>query len=110
MFINDLPSIFDNTVDILLFADDAKIFYCCIYTESYKRVDVWTDTIFENETGADKLRKLKKIGATKWNSADDALRSIFNTWSDPGPYLREGSEGQLPLAAILKLGLGAAKY
>ncbi|XP_025414670.1 uncharacterized protein LOC112686538 [Sipha flava] len=39
-------------------------------------------TIFENETSADKLRKLKKIGATRWNSADDALRSIFNTWSD----------------------------
>jgi len=51
------------------------------FTESYKRADVWTDTICENETGTDKLRKLKKIGATRWN-ADDALRSIFNTWSD----------------------------
>jgi len=27
MFINDLPSIFDNTVDILLFADSKKVFY-----------------------------------------------------------------------------------
>jgi hypothetical protein len=26
IFINDLPSIFDESVDILLFADDAKIF------------------------------------------------------------------------------------
>lgn len=52
------------------------------FTESYKRADVWTDTICENETGTEKLRKLKKIGVTRWNSADDALRSIFNTWSD----------------------------
>lgn len=27
-----------------------------------------------------------------------------------GPYLREDSERQLPLEAILKLGLGAEKY
>ncbi|XP_008183867.1 uncharacterized protein LOC103309652 [Acyrthosiphon pisum] len=33
MFINDLPSIFDNTVDILLFADDAKMF-STIYSPS----------------------------------------------------------------------------
>lgn len=33
MFINVLPSIFDNTVDILLFADDAKIF-STIYSPS----------------------------------------------------------------------------
>lgn len=26
LFLNDLPSIFDRSVDILLFADDAKIF------------------------------------------------------------------------------------
>lgn len=49
------------------------------FNQSYKRANVWTDTIFENETGTEKLRKLKKMGATKWNSADDALQSIFNT-------------------------------
>jgi hypothetical protein len=33
IFINDLPFIFDNTVDILLFADDAK-FFSTIYSLS----------------------------------------------------------------------------
>jgi len=33
IFINNLPSIFDNTIDILLFTDDAKNFFT-IYSPS----------------------------------------------------------------------------
>lgn len=49
------------------------------FPELYKRFIVWTDIVYENETGTDELRKLKKIGATRWNSADAALRNIFDS-------------------------------
>lgn len=45
-------------------------------------VSVWRDIVNANKTGTDKLRKLKEISATRWNSAHTVLRNIFEYWSN----------------------------
>lgn len=46
-------------------------------SRSYKRSNFWKTTLQE-KVGHKKLRKLKKIGETRWNSQDEALKAIFN--------------------------------
>lgn len=45
-------------------------------SDSYKRMDVWKDHI-STQYGHEKLRRLSKIGATRWWSKDKALTSVF---------------------------------
>ncbi|KAF0708975.1 zinc finger MYM-type protein 1-like, partial [Aphis craccivora] len=52
------------------------------FSESHKRTDVWKHILSINEKGSNKLRKLQKLGNTRWNSKDVALKTIFHSWSE----------------------------
>ncbi|KAL4090887.1 hypothetical protein QTP88_025646 [Uroleucon formosanum] len=47
-------------------------------SRSYKRTNLWRN-ILQEKNGSEKLRKLKKIGETRWNSKDIALQAIFHS-------------------------------
>ncbi|KAL4083556.1 hypothetical protein QTP88_028872 [Uroleucon formosanum] len=48
----------------------------------YKRSDLWK-RIVSSQDGNEKLRRLKKIRTTRWNSKHHALQEIFHTTSTP---------------------------
>ncbi|KAF0711081.1 Dimer Tnp hAT domain-containing protein, partial [Aphis craccivora] len=43
---------------------------------------IWKNFLSKDQTGNDKLRKIKKLGTTWWNSKDAALKNIFGPWSE----------------------------
>jgi len=45
---------------------------------SFKRVSKWTEIFNELVEGRDKLRRLQKIGITRWWAKDRALDTIFH--------------------------------
>lgn len=47
-------------------------------SRSYKRTNLWRN-ILQEKNGSEKLRKLKQIGETRWNSKDIALQAIFHS-------------------------------
>lgn len=47
------------------------------FSESYKRMDVWKKKQEQYSTGQLKLKKLQKIGNTRWWSREKALKWIF---------------------------------
>jgi len=49
-----------------------------LISESHKRMLVWTEVNKQVETGHNLLRRLQKIGATRWWSKDKALSSMFD--------------------------------
>lgn len=52
------------------------------FSDSYKRTCIWKNFLSKDQTGNDKLRKIKKLGTTWWNSKDAALKNIFDPWSE----------------------------
>jgi len=46
-------------------------------SDSYKRMDLWKKQIATKMQGHEKLRRLTKIGKTRWWSKDKALSSVF---------------------------------
>ena len=50
---------------------------------SYKRMNVWKG--FADKIGEDSLRRLKKIGDTRWTSKDQALEAIFGCFGTMNP-------------------------
>lgn len=49
------------------------------FSSSYKRANIWEDFL-NNRSGVDRVTKLKKIGATRWSSRHESLKSIFHSW------------------------------
>jgi hypothetical protein len=47
------------------------------FTKSHTRADVWRN-LLSNVEGHEKLRRLKKIGATRWTARDVALKGIYH--------------------------------
>jgi len=49
------------------------------FADSYKRMNVWIETLKKSNTntGVKKLRKLQKIGETRWWSREKALKWVF---------------------------------
>jgi len=47
-------------------------------SDSYKRSDVWSKIVQERNTGQGKLRRLGKIGKTRWWSKPNALQSVID--------------------------------
>ena len=48
------------------------------FSYSYKRMQVWRNILSNSQSGNDKLRRLQKIGSTRWNSKSQALKEIFH--------------------------------
>jgi len=47
------------------------------FLESFKRMDVWKKTQEQYSSGQNKMKKLQKIGATRWWSREKALTWVF---------------------------------
>uniref|UniRef100_A0A803KFL2 DUF4371 domain-containing protein n=1 Tax=Xenopus tropicalis TaxID=8364 RepID=A0A803KFL2_XENTR len=59
----------------------------CFFSESYKRLSVWTEQVSSQRHGQEKLLRLKKIGDTRWWSKPRALSTIFGSCSDQSKEL-----------------------
>lgn len=63
---------------------EARIFFGCLEKvavligNSYKRMSKWTEHLDQIVDGRAKLRKLQKIGVTRWWAKDKALKTIFD--------------------------------
>jgi len=55
------------------------------FSESCKRMNVWTDIATENSIGPAKLRRLQKVGATRWWSKQAALERVLGSYGDLQP-------------------------
>ena len=53
------------------------------FSNSCKRMSVWRSMLSENRIGSEKLKRLQKIGETRWWSKQAALKRILGTFEDP---------------------------
>ena len=53
------------------------------FSNSCKRMSVWRSMLSENSIGSEKLKRLQKIGETRWWSKQAALERILGTFEDP---------------------------
>ncbi|CAH2293902.1 zinc finger MYM-type 1-like [Pelobates cultripes] len=51
------------------------------FSESYKRIKIWEDQL-KAKTGSAKLKRLDKIGTTRWSSKARALRKLCGTYEN----------------------------
>ena len=55
------------------------------FSESCKRMNVWTDIATEKSIGPAKLRRLQKVGTTRWWSKQAALEQVLGSYGDLQP-------------------------
>lgn len=53
------------------------------FSQSYKRMGKWKQSIIENSVGSEQMLRLQKIGQTRWWSRDVALNNVFDPLSTP---------------------------
>ena len=65
------------------------------FSHSCKRIDVWSRIMIDEVVGSAKLKKLQKIGDTRWWSKQAALETIF------GPYNNQKSGTYFVMLKVL---------
>lgn len=78
LIVTDVTSCCLSAQDLFNLLQKTAVFF----SDSYKRTEVWKNFLSKDQTGHDKLRKIQKLGTTRWNSKDIALKSIFGPWSE----------------------------
>jgi hypothetical protein len=76
LIVTDATSCCKSAQDLFNLLQKTAVFF----SDSYKRTGIWKNYLSKDQTGNDKLRKLQKLGTTRWNSKDAALKCIFGSW------------------------------
>ncbi|XP_060836128.1 uncharacterized protein LOC132918716 [Rhopalosiphum padi] len=76
LIVTDSTSCCKSAQDLFNLLQKTAVFF----SDSYKRTGIWKNYLSKDQTGNDKLRKLQKLGTTRWNSKDAALKCIFGSW------------------------------
>ncbi|KAG5881693.1 hypothetical protein JTB14_006554 [Gonioctena quinquepunctata] len=78
LLIQDITNCCVASQDLFSLLNTTSVFMA----RSFKRANLWKD-LLKKEKGNEKLRKLKKISETRWNSKDAALTAVFHSAAEP---------------------------
>ncbi|KAG5870890.1 hypothetical protein JTB14_006728 [Gonioctena quinquepunctata] len=78
LLIQDITNCCVASQDLFSLLNTTSVFMA----RSFRRANLWKD-LLKKEKGNEKLRKLKKISETRWNSKDAALTAVFHSAAEP---------------------------